>query len=57
MVFFVLSGLLVGGSVDCGRLRGPGRSPIGAYLLRRLVRLCIVLWPAFAWPPRAWRSR
>ena len=44
MVFFVLSGLLVGGSV-LQEVSGTGRVAAGAYLGRRLVRLCLVLWP------------
>ena len=47
MVFFVLSGLLVGGSV-VREVAVTGQVAVGEYLLRRLVRLCIVLWPAFA---------
>ncbi len=46
MVFFVLSGLLVGGSV-LREVAVTGQVAIGPYLLRRLVRLCVVLWPAF----------
>ena len=46
MVFFVLSGLLVGGSV-VREVGGTGQVAFGAYLGRRLVRLCVVLWPAF----------
>ena len=47
MVFFVLSGLLVGGSV--GReVTATGQVAFGRYLARRMVRLCLVLWPALA---------
>ena len=46
MVFFVLSGLLVGGSV-VREIGGTGQVAFGAYLGRRLLRLCVVLWPAF----------
>ncbi len=46
MVFFVLSGLLVGGSV-VREIGGTGQVAFGAYLGRRLVRLGVVLWPAF----------
>ena len=47
MVFFVLSGLLVGGSIMREIAATGGFAP-GPYVVRRLVRLCIVLWPAFA---------
>ncbi len=47
MLFFVLSGLLVGGAV-MREIDATGRLAFGAYLGRRLVRLCIVLWPGFA---------
>ncbi len=47
MVFFVLSGLLVGGAA-VREIAATGQVAAGAYLGRRLVRLCIVLWPAFA---------
>jgi peptidoglycan/LPS O-acetylase OafA/YrhL len=47
MIFFVLSGLLVGGSV-LREATATGQIALGAYLGRRLVRLCIVLWPALA---------
>ena len=47
MIFFVLSGLLVGGSV-MREVTQTGQIAIGAYLGRRIVRLCIVLWPALA---------
>ena len=45
MVFFVLSGLLVGGSV-VREVAATGQVAFGSYLARRLVRLCLVLWPA-----------
>ncbi len=45
MVFFVLSGLLVGGSV-VREIAATGQVALGPYVLRRLVRLCLVLWPA-----------
>ena len=45
MVFFVLSGLLVGGGV-LREVQATGRFAWGRYLLRRSVRLCLVLWPA-----------
>ena len=45
MVFFVLSGLLVGGGV-LREVRATGRFDWGRYVLRRGVRLCLVLWPA-----------
>ena len=47
MVFFVLSGLLVGGSV-VREVTATGQVALGSYLIRRLVRLCLVLWPALA---------
>ncbi len=47
MVFFVLSGYLVGGSVIAEQRRS-GRIDFGRYLFRRLLRLCVVLWPAYA---------
>ncbi len=47
MAFFVISGLLVGGSV-VREISATGRFALGPYLARRLVRLCIVLWPALA---------
>lgn len=47
MVFFVLSGLLVGGPV-MRALREAGRISYSQYLLKRWVRLAVVLWPAFA---------
>ena len=47
MVFFVLSGLLVGGSV-AREIAATGRIAFGAYVGRRVVRLWVVLWPAFA---------
>ncbi len=47
MAFFVISGLLVGGSV-VREVSATGRFALGPYLARRLVRLCIVLWPALA---------
>ncbi len=47
MVFFVLSGLLVGGGA-VREIAATGQVAAGAYLGRRLVRLCVVLWPAFA---------
>ena len=47
MVFFVLSGLLVGGSV-VREITVTGQVAFGRYLTRRLVRLCLVLWPALA---------
>ena len=45
MVFFVLSGLLVGGSV-AREIASTGTIALGSYLLKRAVRLGIVLWPA-----------
>ena len=47
MVFFVLSGFLVGGSV-MREVAVTGHVAVGPYLLRRALRLCLVLWPAFA---------
>ncbi len=47
MVFFVLSGLLVGGSV-AREVTETGTIALGRYLLKRAVRLGIVLWPALA---------
>jgi peptidoglycan/LPS O-acetylase OafA/YrhL len=47
MIFFVLSGLLVGGSV-MREVSATGQIAFGAYLGRRIVRLCLVLWPALA---------
>ena len=47
MVFFVLSGLLVGGSVF-REVAATGTMALGRYLLKRAVRLGIVLWPALA---------
>ena len=47
MVFFVLSGYLVGGSLIAEQRRS-GRIAFGRYLFRRLLRLCVVLWPAYA---------
>jgi peptidoglycan/LPS O-acetylase OafA/YrhL len=47
MLFFVLSGFLVGGPV-LRELFETGQFAAGRYMLRRLIRLCIVLWPAFA---------
>ena len=45
MVFFVLSGLLVGGSV-AREVMATGSVAFGRYLLKRAVRLAVVLWPA-----------
>ncbi len=45
MVFFVLSGLLVGGSV-AREVITTGSIAFGRYLLKRAVRLAVVLWPA-----------
>ena len=47
MVFFVLSGLLVGGSV-LREVAATGTIMLGRYLLKRAVRLAVVLWPALA---------
>ncbi len=47
MVFFVLSGLLVGGAVT-REVAATGTLAFGRYLLKRAVRLGIVLWPALA---------
>jgi peptidoglycan/LPS O-acetylase OafA/YrhL len=43
VIFFVLSGFLVGGSAMKGLLRGSWSWK--GYLIRRLTRLCVVLWP------------
>ena len=55
MVFFVLSGYLVGGSVL--RLHQEGRWSWPAFLVARLSRLWIVLLPALAAGRRAGRAR
>ena len=47
MVFFVLSGLLVGGAV-MREIAQTGAVAPGPYVLRRLIRLWVVLWPACA---------
>jgi peptidoglycan/LPS O-acetylase OafA/YrhL len=47
MVFFVLSGLLVGGPV-VREIQATGRLAAGRYMLNRAVRLGLVLWPALA---------
>ena len=47
MVFFVLSGMLVGGAVT-REVAATGTVAFGRYLLKRAVRLGIVLWPALA---------
>jgi peptidoglycan/LPS O-acetylase OafA/YrhL len=46
LVFFVLSGYLVGGSL-LQRFAASGRVEFGTYLVKRLLRLGLVLWPAY----------
>jgi peptidoglycan/LPS O-acetylase OafA/YrhL len=45
IIFFVLSGFLVGGAA-LRELKGTGRIAYGAYAFRRFVRLTVVFWPA-----------